>query len=237
MRLRRPARAGRKAARPRPQRRTGAASCPSCGAPVKFRNRRSVARVCEYCDTTLVRDDAGDALRELGKVSHLVADASPLRIGATGTCFGVGFSVLGRLQIEHETGLWNEWFLEWADGHTGWLGEALGQYLITFPARGEGIRTFVPLFDELSVGQRVVIDGKRYTVTELRKALATGTEGETPFVVEEGYELPYADLRRGSDGFGTIDYSEDPPLVFTGRCVSWPDLNLRGYRSFDGWQG
>ena len=72
-------------------------------------------------------------------------------------------------------------------------------------------------------------------MTDVRVARATGTEGETPFAIGEGYELPYADLRRSDDGFATIDYSEEKPLLFLGRCVSWAELNLERYRRFDGW--
>jgi uncharacterized tellurite resistance protein B-like protein len=219
---------------PTPQAKTGEAACPSCGAPVAFRNSASVARVCEYCDTTVVRQDQGRALEQLGKVSNVKEDASPIRIGASGKAFGVEFEVIGRLQIEHATGYWNEWFLEWADGKSGWLGEALGQYFVTFPSK-DAKQADVPAIDELRVGQRLFVGKKRYTVTEVRQARATGTQGETPFAIGEGYELPYADLRRASDGFGTIDYSEDPPLVFEGRCVSWNQLDMRNFRRFDGW--
>ncbi|MEZ6189033.1 MAG: DUF4178 domain-containing protein [Planctomycetota bacterium] len=97
------------------------------------------------------------------------------------------------------------------------------------------MRRSLPSFDRLKVGERLKLQGKRYLVTEARVAEATGTQGETPFHVHAGYTLPYADLRRADDGFATIDYSEDLPLVFTGRCVSWKHLNLRGYREFDGW--
>jgi len=220
--------------RPTPQAKAGEASCPSCGAAVAFRNSASVAMVCEYCDTTVVREDQGQALEQLGKISHVKEDASPIRIGASGTAFGVQFEVLGRVQIEHATGYWNEWYLQWADGSTGWLGEALGQYFVTKPsvaARAEN----VPPFDELRVGQRLFLGKRRYTITEVRRARATGTQGETPFAAGEGYELPFADLRRDSDGFGTIDYSEDPPLVFEGQSLTWDQLDMRNARTFDGW--
>jgi hypothetical protein len=223
--------------KPKKQQSTGSADCPSCGAAVEFRNTRSVAVVCEYCDTTVTRSDAGGVLEDLGKVSHLVADASPIQLGSTGTCFGVDFEVIGRLQIEHATGLWNEWYVEWADRRTGWLSEGLGQYFVTFPADGDdGKGHDVPPFADLEVGRTLRVAGKRYVISEARVARATGTEGETPFAIGEGYQLPYADLRRPDAGFGTIDYSEDPPLVFTGRSVSWRDLNMRNFRSFDGWR-
>ncbi|MCA8920474.1 MAG: DUF4178 domain-containing protein [Planctomycetes bacterium] len=220
-----------------PRRIQGATNCPSCGAPISFKNAHSVSRVCEYCDTTVVREDGSDVLKDLGKISHLGEDSSPIQVGARGTCFGVSFEVLGRLQVEHATGFWNEWYLEWDDHRTGWLGEALGQYFVTFPAAAmdDETRRSLPDFDALKVGERLRLQSKRYVVTEKRVARVTGTEGETPFRVHEGYTLPYADLRRADDGFATIDYSESPPLVFTGRCVGWKHLNLRGYREFDGW--
>lgn len=221
-------------AKPTPQAKAGEASCPSCGAPVAFRNSASVAMVCEYCDTTVVREDQGQALEQLGKISNVKEDASPIRIGASGTAFGVQFEVLGRLQIEHSTGYWNEWFIAWADGTTGWLGEALGQYFVTKPSV-EARPEKVPPFEDLRAGQRLFVGKKRYTVTEVRRARATGTEGETPFAAGDGYELPYADLRRASDGFGTIDYSEEPPLVFEGQCFRWDQLDMRNFRTFDGW--
>lgn len=220
--------------KPKPQLKQGETPCPSCGAPVEFRNGRSVARVCEYCDTTVVREEAGSALEDAGKISFLVPDASPIQIGARGEALGAHFTVLGRLQIEHETGFWNEWYIEWADRRTGWLGEALGQYFITLPT-SQGEQQNVPDFADLEIGERLKLMGKLYTVTEARVARATGTEGETPFVVKEGYNLPYADLRRSDAGFATIDYSEDEPLVFVGRALGWSDLGLRGHRRFDGW--
>lgn len=218
-----------------PTPKTGEAGCPSCGAPVEFKNARSVAAVCAYCDTTVARTDRGDALKDLGKISHVVDDASPIVVGAAGKCFGVEFQVLGRLQVQHPSGFWNEWFLQWADRRTGWLGEALGQYMVTFPAEGEKDLGKVPPWDQVAPGQRWSLGGKPYTVTDKNIARATGTEGETPFAVGDGYELPYADLRRPDAGFATLDYSEDPPLVFIGRGVSWKDLNLRGHRRFHGW--
>lgn len=216
--------------------RTGEAGCPSCGAPIEFKNARSVAAVCAHCDTTVSRTDRGDALQDLGQISHVVEDASPIRLGSGGKCFGVEFLVIGRLQVQHAIGFWNEWYLQWADKRTGWLGEALGQYMVTFPTAEDGEPiTQIPTWDKVAVGQRVLLAKKAYVVTDKRVARATGTQGETPFAVGDGYELPYADLRRPDAGFATLDYSEDTPLAFIGRCVSWKELNLRNHRTFHGW--
>jgi len=61
---------------------TGEAGCPSCGAPIEFKNARSVAAVCAHCDTTVSRSDRSSALQDLGQISHVVEDASPIRLGS-----------------------------------------------------------------------------------------------------------------------------------------------------------
>ena len=209
--------------------------CPSCGAPVSLAASASVSAVCSYCGTTVARaDEAGaEALKNLGKISAVVQDSSPLRIGASGKAFGKGFRIVGRLQLEHEAGYWNEWFLLYDDNETGWLGEALGQYFVTTQALDTKT---LPRFEALRMGQVVPLPGaKTFRVMEKKRAVATGGEGELPFVVGKGYELPYADLRNEASGFATIDYSETPPLVFVGQCVDWDALELQDYRAFDGW--
>jgi hypothetical protein len=209
------------------------AKCPSCGAPVRLMTSSSVAAVCSYCGTTVARSDkaGADALENLGKISALVEDGSPLCLGAKGQFEGKRFEIVGRLQLEQDTGFWNEWFLHYAGGATGWLGEALGQYF----AVKETVETSVPAFNALKVRMSQKINGKRYVVTEARKARCTGSEGELPFIVGQGYELPYADLRGPDGAFATIDYSEDPPLVFLGRAVLWDELAMKDHRVFHGW--
>ncbi|HZU96311.1 MAG TPA: DUF4178 domain-containing protein, partial [Planctomycetota bacterium] len=92
------------------------AKCPSCGAPVRLMTSSSVAAVCSYCGTTVARSDkaGSEALENLGKISALVEDGSPLCLGAKGEYGGKRFEVVGRLQLEQESGFWNEWFLHYA---------------------------------------------------------------------------------------------------------------------------
>jgi hypothetical protein len=209
--------------------------CPNCGAPVRLVTSSSVAAVCKYCDSTLARDDAAgrDALKNLGKISSLVEDASPLCLEAEGEFSGKRFEVVGRLQLEYEDGFWNEWFLHFHDRSTGWLGEALGQYFVT----QEGARERVPPYDNVRVGSRLAIAGSTWTVADKRRAKCAGGEGELPSIVGKGYdyELAYADLRAPGNAFATIDWSEDPPLVFVGKCLSWDELHMKKFRRFHGW--
>ena len=45
----------------------------------------------------------------------------------------------------------------------------------------------------------------------------------------------FADLRTSTGEFATIDYSEDPPLLFMGRPVEFDDLHFKNVRLFEGW--
>ncbi len=214
-------------------------TCPSCGAPVELKLGASVCVICPYCDTPLVRKDR--KLEDIGQKSNLVDDATPICLGARGTFEGRGFEVVGRLQLEHSVGYWNEWYLLFDDDETGWLGEAAGEYFITFPVGEDALADVhkrvgrVLERDEMLEGLHVKIGKRRFTVTDARSSRCTGGQGELPFVVGKGYEFEYADLRRPDGAFATIDLSEDPPLVFAGRAVTWDELDMKGHRTFDGW--
>ena len=48
--------------------------------------------------------------------------------------------------------------------------------------------------------------------------------------------MRFADLRTAGNEFGTIDYSEDPPLLFVGDWVEFEELQLKNLRLFEGWK-
>lgn len=67
-------------------------ACPSCGAEVAFRSATSAIAVCEYCHSTLLRE--ADAVRDVGKMSAVLEDYSPLRVGVSGVYSGRAFTVI-----------------------------------------------------------------------------------------------------------------------------------------------
>ena len=81
-------------------------TCPGCGAPIEFGVGSSIAKVCEYCRTTVVRSDRG--LENLGKVADLAMTPSLIAVGDQGTLGGRPFEVLGRVQLDHGKGPWDE---------------------------------------------------------------------------------------------------------------------------------
>ncbi len=117
--------------------------CPSCGAPVRSMSASAVTLVCSYCHSLLIRD--GDTLTDSGEDSALLEDFSPLQIGTGGVYHQQPFTLVGRLQARYDAGVWNEWYLLFADGSDGWLSESGDQYVLTRPVAPEPPPAFASL--------------------------------------------------------------------------------------------
>jgi hypothetical protein len=201
------------------------ANCPSCGAPVGFRSTASVYAVCEFCRSTLLRD--GEDLKNLGRMADLIDDPTLIQIGTEGRFRGLHFGVIGRIQLRHEAGLWNEWHILFDDARSAWLSEAGGEYVVSSQVP---VSDALPAFETLAPEMQVSVAGRNFTVTDLESARCVSGQGELPFKVEAGYDVNTADLR-GGDRFVTIDYSETPPLVFVGYPARFDELNLSNLRT------
>ena len=205
-------------------------NCPSCGASVVFKSPASILAVCEYCSSTLVRHDLD--LENIGKMAELKADGSPLQLRTEGRYGRVPFTIVGRIQLRYQQGLWNEWYILFGDQRSGWLGESMGTYGVSFLTQ---VEEKIPRFEDLRPGQQVVLKGQSYEVTDKKEAFCIGGEGELPFQIGPGYATPTVDLAGPGNGFATLDYSEEAPLVFMGEYVEFEELHLSGLRKLDGW--
>jgi ribosomal protein L37AE/L43A len=203
------------------------ARCPSCGAPVDFKSAASILAVCDYCQSTLLRQ--GEELDNLGKMAALIEDRSPLQRGAEGRWRGRRFGLIGRIQLTYEQGLWNEWHLLFDDGKTGWLSEAGGEYVVT---ESLPLGSTPPPFKDLVLGESLRLNGSPYTITNLLAAECVAGEGELPFKVGAGYPAPVADLRDEQGRFATLDYSDvgERPLFFAGESVAFASLGWANLR-------
>ncbi len=215
-------------------------SCPSCGAPVTFRSAASVMAVCGYCSSTLIKD--AESVRNVGRMSEVLEDFSPLQIDASGTVDGRGFTIVGRIQLRYAAGFWNEWYVLDDHGDGAWLSDGSGQYTFTRrvePSALHGVA--LPPFEGLAPGTpldlgRVPNGGPlRFIAGDVRSAQCTGGQGELPFVVGAGYAARVADFRRGGD-FVTLDYSDETgaaggsaapvsPVLYRGRSLTLDELH------------
>jgi hypothetical protein len=206
-------------------------ACPSCGAPVKFVSAQSLLAVCGYCRASLIRRDLD--VEQVGTMAALLDDVTPLQLGAEGVWRGTHFAVVGRLQVRWTDGRWNEWYSVFDDGRGGWLGEAAGEFSVSFETE---VAEPLPEWKSLTPGTRVTLGGVAYEVTDQREAEVIGGEGELPFRVDAGWKTATADLRTSGARFATLDYSEERPRLYTGEVVEFAELKLRGLRELDGWR-
>jgi DNA-directed RNA polymerase subunit RPC12/RpoP len=195
------------------------ANCPSCGAPIEFAIGSSAVVVCTYCRSVVARTDRG--VESHGKVAALIETGSPLRTGVTGRYKNNGFRVTGRTQLRHQAGgVWDEWYAAFDDGRWGWLAEAQGRFYVTFKVAGDA-----PPLDQLQLAAPVpALDG--LVTAEIGEATLLSAEGELPWTPEPGGVYAYADLTGTDRRFATIDYSEDPPIVFKGNETTVAELGI-----------
>ncbi|MDN4059466.1 DUF4178 domain-containing protein [Massilia sp. YIM B02769] len=197
-------------------------SCPSCGAPVSFRSHASVMAVCEFCRACVLKE-AG-AVRDLGKMSEVLEDYSPIQVGTSGEHGGRSFTVVGRIQLRYDAAMWNEWYVLYDDGAGGWLSDASSQYVLTAE---QELKDDYPAFDAMRPGGQYRFGLGPQTLADRRVATCTGGQGELPFRVGAGWQARVADFRRESQ-FATLDYSDgDKPLLYSGFAVTLPGLKAQ----------
>lgn len=207
-----------------------AGRCPNCGGPVVFQWSSAVQTVCAHCRSVVVRHDVD--LQALGVASDLPPDSSPIQIGTLGRVDDSAFTVTGRIVYEYEDGGWSEWHLAFEGGQSAWLSDAQAEYALS---RLTKMPDALPDERTITLGAWLYLGDVQLQVTTLTRARYKGVDGELPFEYFGKGDILFADLRGHHGVFGTIDYSESPPLLFTGRFVEYDDLALRNVRQFDGW--
>jgi hypothetical protein len=197
---------------------------------VNFRWSGAVQTTCEFCHSILVRTDLD--LKKVGQVADLPQDSSPIQIGTEGQYQNRSFVVVGRIIYEYEQGVWNEWHLVYDGSKSGWLADAQLEYDLSFWTQPP---TPLPPFNQIARDASFHWENRDYIVTSITRAHYKGVEGELPFEYWDKQDMVFADLRTSTGDFATIDYSEEPPLLFMGRPAEFDDLHFKNLRLFEGW--
>lgn len=199
-------------------------SCPQCGAPMSFGVGASISQVCKYCRHVVIRTDRD--FRNMGRVADLALTPSPVAVGDQGMVDGSSMTVLGRVQLDHGEGPWDEWYIAFANGQWGWLASAQGNWYLTAEVPNPGP---LPFWDQLGVEQELSLGGGMFRVAEVKRGTITSGEGELPFAVTQGQERYYADLVGLNGAFATIDYGDRsaPPQLFLGRQLPEAALQIK----------
>lgn len=179
-------------------------NCPNCGAPIEFAMGSSLAKVCEYCRHTVVRSDRG--LSEVGKVADLAPTSSLIAVGDEGTLAGRPFRVMGRVQLDHGQGPWDEYYVAFDFGQAwGWLAYAQGEWITTSLVPGISAPGYADLQLEMDV---VLGQAGSFRVAELRTARIVSSAGELPGSFPVGFVRHYADLAGARNAYATLDFGD-----------------------------
>lgn len=212
-------------------------SCPNCGAEVSFRSPALPSRVCDYCQTILVR--SGGGIEMMGKAAVLPFDVSPVMMGMRGTFEGKGFEVIGRVRWGWTDGSWNEWLLLFDDGSDAWLGEAMGQFMLLRERpigelTADAIRALIN-GEEVPVGTEAQIDGDAFILSDAREVTCLAAEGELPFTAPPGWTIFSVDFRSTTGRCASLQREGGATTFYDGRYVTLAELAPKGMRAMEGW--
>jgi hypothetical protein len=197
-------------------------TCPACGAAIEFGLGSSIAKVCEFCKSTVLRTDRG--LADLGKVAAIADTPSLIAVGDRGTLAGRPFEVLGRVQLDHGAGPWDEYYVGFDYGQNwGWLAYAQGRWHVTNLVADITVPDYgaLQLESDVPLGQF-----GSFRIAEIKSATIRSAEGELPGAFPAGSVRYYADCYGQNGQFATLDYDDGsrPKSVFVGYVFPEPQL-------------
>ncbi|WP_257452650.1 DUF4178 domain-containing protein [Archangium lipolyticum] len=197
-------------------------NCPSCGAPIEFTAGTALVVVCGHCQTVVAKK--GIRLEAHGKIGAIVDTDSPLQLNVEGRIGRDGYRLVGHLQKDHGAGPWDEWYVEFDDGRTGWLSESEGAFhLLTSVGTEAGLS-----LEDFTPGHRFSLRGKRLVVEERGHGRVVAAAGQLPNDVDPSADSHYVDATGGSGVFATLDFGTgaSDPEVFIGRKLKLEELGI-----------
>ncbi|MFV0623311.1 DUF4178 domain-containing protein [Sphingomonas sp. ac-8] len=212
-------------------------SCPNCGASVAFRSAALPNVVCDYCRSVIVRTD--DGIGVVGTQAALPFDVSPIQRGTRGRFDDRAFEVIGRVRWRWSDGAWNEWLCLFGQDEHGWLGEAMGQFMMTFERPMQDVRSpklrRIASGGDAIPGTRVDVGKRAYAVGDAREVTCIAAEGELPFKAPPGWRLYSVDLRSTDGSVATLQREASGTSFYEGRYVTLADLHATDLRAIEGW--
>jgi hypothetical protein len=205
-------------------------NCPSCGAEIIFSSSVALFCVCKFCRSLVFRNE--QQIELLGNQAELPEDMSPVQLFSEGEAFGAKFRVLGRVKMQWQAGVWNEWYLSFSGGNVGWLAEAQGQWIISTEKKDVAI----PESNDLHIERSFKLDGATFIYADIKEAVSYGFEGELPFLsVKDEKRISVDLLSNKSKRFLSFEYDNSGKRAYLGMYVTLAQLKMKNLRVFDGW--
>ncbi len=215
-----------------------ALACPQCGNELSYASPALPVKVCGSCRSLVLRK--GQDVERIGEAAVLPFDVSPVQIMTTGRFNGVGFTVLGRIRWGWESGSWNEWLVLFDDNDWGWLGEAMGDFMLLreqpIDMWGDSSLSKLVAGESPLIGETVDIGSVTYTVTDIKQAHILASEGDLPFKATSDWTINSIDFRSTTSACASFQRDEDGSSFYTGDAMSPSDLQLKNLRVINGWK-
>jgi hypothetical protein len=210
-------------------------TCPACGAPVEFKSAAPYT-VCSHCQSLLIRRDV--TLESLGRVAQVPEDFSPLQLYTGGTFEKRHFTLIGRIRKAWDEGSWSEWCAHFDDQRLGWLAEAQGDLVMLFerPLSAFATPPSLQKLNEIKVGDAFQLDGRRFTVTDIKKVISLGAEGELAAGVTMNAAMLSIDLHGPAFELATLEVANRTVSLFMGRYVEFEECRFTSLRALSGWK-
>lgn len=189
---------------------------------VEFTAGSAQVVVCSHCNTVVARSGAN--FEDHGKIGRIVPTDSPLQLGAEGRFARAAYRIVGHLQKDHGAGPWDEWYVEFDDGRTGWISESEGAFHLLFDA---GVEEGLAL-EDLHPGERLHLRERAWVIEERGHGRVVSAEGQLPSDVDPTQDSWYVDATGPKGTFLTLDFGTrgHDPEVFTGEALKLSQLGI-----------
>ena len=193
-------------------------SCPSCGVAIESISAHTRSLQCPHCDNWVYLGNNGWAAS--GSFEHALDAPSFVHLGRSGRIEGRAFVVTGRIRLSYNSGYWDEWWLEFEDGQHHWLEEDEGRYRL-HDAVADSAKIDDPA--RAKPGEKLVVNGDSWFVTECLHATVAGTEGSLPAAIFPGEQVTCIDAISGGRKY-SIEASGHDVHITQSRVIAGDDF-------------
>lgn len=193
--------------------------CNYCGGEVAIKSRFAKTAVCRYCNTVYFLEN--DQIKPEG-VNKPFKPLSILKVGSRGKYKDKPLQVLGRIRLEDEDDVWDEWYVL-IENKPYWLEESADLLTLFSTQR---IVSPVKDFEKIKVGEVLALGENQVFISEKGQAQVTGVEGEFSGKVKPGANYRYVQGTSGDNVFA-IEYYGDEIRLLKGVNITFNDLKIQ----------
>ena len=194
--------------------------CPKCDFKIAVGSLAVCTTACPNCETRITVNESAVAAKN--KMALLAELPSCLAVGWPAECRSKVLTVHGRIQYRYESGLWDEWHVQFTDHSWAWITQDEGRYILQTEIDDADID--IERLKTLDAGDDFAIGNQELQVKEIGFATMVGMQGRLPFLVEPDEIMHFIELS-GHDRLVSVEIFRDGSyLVFEGDYLKPDEL-------------